>query len=73
MFPNFSKTGKGPNIWDDFTQRFPGKIYDKSNGDIAANSYELYEEDVKILKNVGVRINNSSITLNTQKRIKKSC
>lgn len=53
--------GKGPNIWDEFTHREPHRIYDQSNGDVAANSYELFEEDVKLLKNVGMNFYRFSI------------
>lgn len=46
--------GRGPSIWDDFTHRYPERILDGSNGDIAANSYELYTDDIKIIKDLGV-------------------
>lgn len=51
---NLCKLGRGPSIWDEFTHRYPHKITDESNGDMAANSYELFDEDIKLLKNVGV-------------------
>ena len=47
-------SGKGPNIWDDFTQRFPHLIIDESNGEVAANSYEFVDDDVDALRTVGV-------------------
>lgn len=52
----FDLTGKGENIWDRLTHSLPYAIYDRSNGDVAANSYVLYKEDVKALKLTGVGV-----------------
>ncbi|KAI3448933.1 hypothetical protein Pfo_005598 [Paulownia fortunei] len=46
--------GKGPSIWDTFTHKFPEKIADQSNGDVANDFYHLYKEDVKLLKYIGL-------------------
>lgn len=46
--------GKGPSIWDDFTHSHPEKMRDKSNGDVAADSYHLFEQDLKALKELKV-------------------
>lgn len=45
---------RGRSIWDDFCQNTPENIEDRSNGNVASNSYEMYKEDVKVLKEVGV-------------------
>ncbi|XP_038989653.1 furostanol glycoside 26-O-beta-glucosidase-like isoform X2 [Phoenix dactylifera] len=45
---------RGENIWDTFCRKFPDKIADKSNGDVAVDSYNRYQEDVKLLKDMGV-------------------
>nr|CAH66810.1 OSIGBa0135C13.5 [Oryza sativa] len=49
-----AKGGRGPSIWDTFTHQYPDKITDKSNGDGACNSYHLYKEDVRIMKEMGM-------------------
>ncbi|KAI3986372.1 hypothetical protein MKX01_002217 [Papaver californicum] len=48
-----SKDGRGPSIWDTFTHKFPEKISDGSNGDVAVDSYHQYKEDVKIMHEMG--------------------
>jgi hypothetical protein len=45
--------GKGVSIWDTYVHTRPF-IVDGSTGDIAANSYHLYKEDIKALKELGV-------------------
>lgn len=48
--------GKTPNIWDTATHNNPDMIFDRSNGDVGPDSYHFYKEDVKALKDAGVRI-----------------
>lgn len=45
--------GKGESIWDTFAHT-PGKVKDSSTPDDAVRSYDLYEEDVALLKRYGV-------------------
>ena len=49
----WDEDGKGVNIWDVFT-RYNGTIKDGSSGDVACDSYHKYQEDVQLLKNLGV-------------------
>jgi beta-glucosidase/6-phospho-beta-glucosidase/beta-galactosidase len=49
-----SFAGKGASIWDTYVHTRPF-IVDGSTGDIAADSYHLYKQDVKALKELGVR------------------
>ncbi|XP_070577056.1 lactase/phlorizin hydrolase-like [Ptychodera flava] len=42
--------GKGPSIWDTFTHNYMGD----STGDVACDSYNKYQDDVDILKALGV-------------------
>jgi beta-glucosidase/6-phospho-beta-glucosidase/beta-galactosidase len=51
---SFFLLGRTPSIWDTLTHDHPERIADRSNGDIAANSYELYPEDIKLMKNLDV-------------------
>ncbi|KAH9321278.1 hypothetical protein KI387_015917 [Taxus chinensis] len=45
--------GRGPSIWDTFSH-IPGNIIDGSNGDVAADEYHRYKEDVKLMKEMGM-------------------
>ncbi|PKA66702.1 Beta-glucosidase 12 [Apostasia shenzhenica] len=46
--------GRTPSIWDTFTHKFPNKIGDGSNGDVAADAYHRYKEDVQLVKELGM-------------------
>jgi beta-glucosidase len=45
--------GRKPSIWDVFAHT-PGKIFNSDTGDVADDSYHLYKEDIRLLKNLGV-------------------
>ena len=52
----YNADNKGENIWDHLTNNFADKIAGViKTGNVAANSYEFYKEDVKALKAAGVR------------------
>ena len=44
--------GKGPSIWDAYTA-IPGKIKNNDRGNIACDSYNRYQEDVALLRDLG--------------------
>ncbi|XP_059282884.1 beta-glucosidase 47-like [Lycium ferocissimum] len=49
----FLSDGKGLNNWDVFTHE-AGHIADGSNGDIALDHYNRYQEDIKLMEDMGV-------------------
>ncbi|KAI9127696.1 hypothetical protein K1719_000689 [Acacia pycnantha] len=57
----FSSDGKGLSNWDVFTHK-PGKIMDGTNGDIAADEYHQYQEDVDLMEYIGVNSYRFSIS-----------
>jgi beta-glucosidase len=44
--------GRGPSIWDTFVRQ-PGRIADGSTGDVAADHYHRYSEDVALMRRLG--------------------
>ncbi|KAB2607367.1 beta-glucosidase 12-like [Pyrus ussuriensis x Pyrus communis] len=50
----WNESGRGPSVWDNFTHQYPEKISDHSNGDVAIDQYHLYQDDVKIMKNMSM-------------------
>ena len=46
--------GRGPSNWDIFAHT-PGKTHQGETGDVAADSYHLYKDDVKLLKELGAK------------------
>jgi len=53
--------GRGPSVWDVFSHT-PGKTHNGDTGDVADDSYHLYKEDVRLLKNLGVQTYRMSIS-----------
>ncbi|TVU51448.1 hypothetical protein EJB05_02879, partial [Eragrostis curvula] len=50
----WNEGGKGPSTWDHYCHTYPEKIKFRHNGDVAVDSYHMYEEDVKMLKAMGM-------------------
>ncbi len=44
--------GKGPSIWDTFAHA--GKSYQKQTADVACDSYNKFEEDIAMMKKLGL-------------------
>ena len=45
--------GRGPSIWDVFAHT-PGKTYLGQTGDIACDQYHRYQEDVRLMRDLGL-------------------
>ncbi|MFC5701949.1 GH1 family beta-glucosidase [Cohnella faecalis] len=56
----YNEDGRGPSIWDTFSKT-PGKVANGDNGDAACDSYHRYEEDIALLKKLGVKAYRFSI------------
>ncbi|XP_018570324.1 myrosinase 1-like [Anoplophora glabripennis] len=50
----WNEDGKGENIWDHFCHTRPKAVLNEDNGDIACDSYHLWERDIEMLKELGV-------------------
>src|SRR5581483_8226325 len=49
-----AEDGKGESTWDRFAHT-PGKVRDKSTGDVACDHYHRYKDDVALMKNIGLK------------------
>lgn len=57
----WNEDGKGESIWDRFSHT-PGKIYQGDTGDIACNHYHLWQEDIDLMKSLGLNAYRFSIS-----------
>lgn len=53
--------GRGASVWDEFCKR-KGTIYNNQDAKVAAGHYNLYKDDVKLLKDLGVNSYRFSIS-----------
>jgi beta-glucosidase len=53
--------GRGPSLWDVFSHT-QGKTHEGDTGDVADDSYHLYKEDIRLLKNMGVQTYRMSLS-----------
>jgi hypothetical protein len=54
--------GKGPSIWDLLSHRVPGFVADNTTGDVVAENYFMYKEDIRRLKKLGIPAYSPSIS-----------
>lgn len=52
--------GRGPSIWDTFSHE-PGRTAGGENADVACDHYHLWQEDIDLMAELGVRIYRFSI------------
>jgi beta-glucosidase len=52
--------GKGESIWDRFSHT-PGKVLNGETGDIACDHYNLFKDDVRLMKEMGLQTYRFSI------------
>ncbi|CAL1374252.1 unnamed protein product [Linum trigynum] len=45
---------KGASIWDTFTQKPAGRILDFSNADVTVDQYHRFQDDIGLMKDVGM-------------------
>jgi len=57
----WNASGKGVNIWDTFTQQ-GGRVANNDTGNVACDSFHKYNEDVRIMKDMGVDFYRFSIS-----------
>ena len=48
-----SEDGRGPSVWDTFTAE-PGRVVDGSTGAVACDHYHRVDEDVELMRRLGV-------------------
>ena len=46
--------GKGLSVWDVYAHQ-PGRIKDGTTGDVACDHYHRFREDVKLMKELGIK------------------
>ncbi|KAJ8924094.1 hypothetical protein NQ315_006876 [Exocentrus adspersus] len=58
----WNESGKGEGRWDYLVHNLPSLVVDGTTGDVAADSYHKYKEDIAILKELGVNYYRFSIS-----------
>lgn len=53
--------GKGMSIWDEYSH-IPGNTFKDTNGDVAIDFYNKYEEDIKLMSEMGLKAYRFSIS-----------
>ncbi len=56
-----AEDGRGPSIWDTFARQ-PGAIADGSTGDVACDHYHRFQDDVRLMADLGARAYRFSVS-----------
>ena len=56
----YKEDGKGLSVWDHFV-RIPGNTFKETTGDVAVDHYHRYQEDVKLMAEMGMKAYRFSI------------
>src|SRR5207248_2380775 len=56
-----AEDGRTPSIWDTYSHT-PGRVRNGDTGDIAADHYHLYRDDVALMKDLGLKAYRFSIS-----------
>ena len=46
--------GKGAHLWDEYVKE-KGKVFENQRGDVSCDHYHLFREDVKLMKELGLK------------------
>lgn len=57
----WNEDGKGLSIWDTFVRQ-PGKIYRGDRGDVAADHYHRWQEDIRLMVEIGLKAYRFSVS-----------
>lgn len=57
----YQEDGKGLSIWDEWV-KLPGKTFQGTNGDVATDHYHRVEEDIALMKEMGLKAYRFSIS-----------
>lgn len=57
----WNEDGRGLSIWDTFSHT-PGKVKNGDNGNVACDSYHRYEEDIQLMKELGITVYRFSVS-----------
>jgi len=55
------RDGKGPSIWDEYS-KIPGNTFKNTTGEVAIDFYNKYEEDIELMKEMGLKAYRFSIS-----------
>ena len=56
-----AEDGRGPSIWDTFCRQ-PGRVWQGQTGDVAADHYHRWAEDVELMARLGLRAYRFSVS-----------